>query len=309
MVRGVTLISFFAVATLVLWVIGALFSDRWVWSQWLLWIPTLFVIFVFTVMGVLFFLVNKKTLSVIYLGGVFALAIWFCFFENHLFSGVGDKGTITLVGWTMSHPKERVAKESAELIVELNGDIILLTHGWRVRAEPSIQEWVETSGHKVTNSQFTLLTKFAPIQAQTLLAVDEIYISAFVLDTTEILGNVLVVWAVDLPSSLDISKMEIANRVLRLLKSVDTLKPDIVIGDFNMTRNSAAILTMFPKLYDAADTAGNGILASFPLQFPIYHIDHILLTSQLCATNYSLINPHVGRHRIQVLDFGLPPEM
>ncbi|MDP7006363.1 MAG: hypothetical protein QF718_09160 [Phycisphaerales bacterium] len=308
MVRVVTLTRFVVLAFLILWVVGAFFSDRWVWSQWLLWIPTPLILIMLAVLSALSFLVKKKMQATICLCGVLAITFWFCVFEHHLFSGNGAQGKVSLVGWTMSHPKNNVAEESADLIVKLNGDITLLTHGWRVRGEPSIQEWLGTSGYKVINSQFTLLTRFSPIQVRTLIAVDEIYISSFVLDTTEVLGDVLVIWAVDFPSSPFISKMEIANRVLRLLQSVDTIKPDVVIGDFNMTRNSAAIRTLFPKLHDASDTAGTGILTSFPVEFPLFHIDHILIRHSLRATHYSLINPHIGRHRIQVLDFELSHE-
>ncbi|MBL6996954.1 MAG: hypothetical protein ISR75_00765 [Phycisphaerales bacterium] len=295
-------------AFLILWIVGAIFSDRWVWSQWLLWVPTPLILFMLAVLSVLSLLIKKRVQATICLFGVLVVAVWFCVFEHNLFSRKSSKGTVSLVGWTMSHSKKDVAKESADIIVKLNGDITLLTHGWRVRGEPSIQEWLGTSGHKVINSQFTLLTKFTPIQVHTLIAVDEIYISSFVLDTTEVLGDVLVIWAVDFPSSLVISKMEIANRVLRLLQTIDTIKPDIVIGDFNMTRSSSAMQTMFPELHDVADTVGTGILTSFPLEFPLYHIDHILIRSGFRAMNYSLINPHLGRHRIQVLDFEMTPE-
>jgi endonuclease/exonuclease/phosphatase family metal-dependent hydrolase len=96
--------------------------------------------------------------------------------------------------------------------------------------------------------------------------------------------------------------MEIADRVLRLLQTVDTTEPDIVIGDFNMTRNSFAIQTMFPELHDVAIDSGVGVLASFPVEYPLYHIDHVLIGSQLRAANYKLINPHIGRHRIQVAE-------
>ena len=123
----------------------------------------------------------------------------------------------------------------------------------------------------------------------------------FVLDTTETLGDVLVVWAVDFPSSVVLSKMEIANRI-RLLLPKNTLPPNLVIGDFNMTGRSSAIDTIFPDLTDASKTAGSGLMASFPMEFPLYHIDHILVSKDLISVNYELVNPHIGRHRIQIAE-------
>jgi hypothetical protein len=293
---------FFAIVTFVLWFLGVLLSDRWVWSQWLAWIPTPVVLFFFVIAGAFCICTKKRAFALAIGGGAIVVSIWCCCVEHHLLSNRGNAGAIKIVAWTMSHSKKAVAKQSADIVVELNGDITLLTHGWFVRGEPAIREWLGQSGHKVINSQFTLLTKFTPLKVQTLIASDGIYISEFILDTTAILGDVLVVWAIDLPSAVSSSKMEIANRVLRLLQTVDTTEPDIVIGDFNMTRNGFAIQTMFPELHDVAIDSGVGVLASFPVEYPLYHIDHVLIGSQLRAANYKLINPHIGRHRIQVAE-------
>ena len=308
MTLGTRIANFIAIGFSSLWIIGAILSDRWSWSQWLSWIPTPIVILVFTLVALLFFFTHKRKLSMLYFGCAVITTIWFCSFEHQLFSSKNGKGTVSILGWTMSHPKDKVAEESANLIVQMNSDITLLTHGWRVRGEPAIREWLGTSRHRVVNSQFTLFTKFAPVKIQTLIATDGKYVSSFVLDTTSVLGDVLVLWAVDLPSSLTISKMDTAHRIRRLLQSVDTMQPDIVIGDFNMTRNSIASKTIFPNLQNAASSTGTGILASFPVEFPLFHIDHILFGSRLTMLNYTLINPHIGRHRIQVADFDASPK-
>ncbi len=308
MTWGTRIANFTALGFFSLWVIGAILSDRWSWSQWLSWIPTPLVIFVFTLVALFFFFTRKRNQSIIYFGFAAITAIWFCSFEHKLFSSKNGGGSVSILGWTMSHPKDRVAKESANIIVQMNSDITLLTHGWRVRGEPAIQEWLGTSGHRVVNSQFTLFTRFAPLKIQTLIATDGIYISSFVLDTTSVIGDVLVLWAVDFPSSLTISKMDTAHRIRRLLQSIDTLQPDIVIGDFNMTRNSVARRTIFPTLQNAASSAGTGILTSFPVEYPLFHIDHILFSSRLTVLNYTLLTPHIGRHRIQVADFDISPE-
>ena len=291
------------VASVLLWCLGTLLSDRWAWSQWLAWIPTLVIILIVLTAGMVFFALNKKIMGVICSSLAITLSAWFCFVENHLLKNSTPSGSLTIVGWTMSHPKAEVATESASLIVQLDADVTLLTHGWHVRGEPSIQEWLGESGRKVVNSQFTLLTKFTPIHVQTLIASEGIYISEFILDTTSVLGDVLVVWAIDLPSSLKLSKMDIAARATRLLQAIEPSKPDIVIGDFNMTRNSVAIQTLFPTLHDISETVGSGYLASFPTNWSLWHIDHILSSDRFQAVDYQLFNSQIGRHRIQIAGF------
>jgi len=291
-----------AMTLFMLWCVGSLFSDRWTWSQWLAWIPTFFVIIFLALSSVLLYVEKKNAYASVFLGGTIALLIYFCCVEHQLQKSIEQRGALKIVGWTMSHPKAMVAAESAECIVQLNGDITLLTHGYKVRGEKVIEDWLGDTGRKVINSQFTLLTKFTPIKVQTLIASNGIYISSFTLDTTAVLQKNLVIWAVDLPSTLVQPKMEIAHRIRRLLQSIEATPPDLVLGDFNMTRNSVAIETMFPTLKNVASQSGIGLLASYPMEFPLYHIDHILINDSLTPTYYILFNPHIGRHRIQVME-------
>ncbi|MDP7004786.1 MAG: hypothetical protein QF718_01060 [Phycisphaerales bacterium] len=283
------------------WVLGNILSDRWVWSQWFSWIPTLGVLFLFLVVNLLVIISKSKKRAVLLSTCSVALLIWFSFVENKFFINIEpdqDKG-ISIAAWTMSHPKKKVSSMSANKIVLLDADITLLTHGWHVRGEETIKDWLEPKGRKLISGPFTLLTKFQAIEIRSLIASDGIYISMFVLDTTEKLGKPLILWAIDLPSSLLIPRVEIANRTKRLLKKINAPKPDVVMGDFNMTLNSYSIKALFPNHKDASDDGGTGWIASYPSWFPVYHIDHTLIADWLNARSYELINPNIGRHRIQ----------
>ncbi len=285
-----------------LWFCGIVLSDRWLLSQWFAWIPTPFVVLLLLCSSGLFFVEKRKFSGLFLFWLAVTMSTWFLVFERKTFDKSYESGDVTIVGWTMSHSKQDVAKESAELIVELQGDITLLTHGWYVRGQDSIRQWVERGGYKVVNSQFTLLSKYKPMSVQTIIASDEVYISSFTLDTTEVLGDVLILWAIDLPSSVWDSKMEIAHRVHRLLQTIEYASPDVVMGDFNMTRNSIAMQTMFPTLYDISNRVGVGFMASFPMNVPLYHIDHTLMNQRFTPVRYELFNPHIGRHRIQIAE-------
>ncbi len=285
-----------------LWIVGIFFTDRWGWSQWLTWIPTSIVLCL-VALTIIIDSIAKRVKTIIGLLIVFiAMLFWFVSKEHRFLSTGIQTGEIRLVGWTMSHSKKLVSKESAEEVVRLNGDITLLTHGWYVRGEPSIKEWLGTGSRRVISGPFTILTKLNVIEVRTLVASDGIYISMFVIDTTESIGKPLVLWGIDLPSDLNIPRIAIARRAKRLLESIDTLQPDIVMGDFNMTRNSYSIKTLFPELVDAGDDGGTGLLASFPMQIPLYHIDHTLMDDGLVCDSYTLVNPHIGRHRVQITE-------
>lgn len=283
-----------------LWVLGNTLSDQNSFTQWLEWIPTILIVLWFFVIAVISCI--KQTWREASIASVLWLVLlgWYVGVENKLFTNCKDTGELKLVAWTMSHPKKEFASQSAATIINMDADITVLTHGWYVRGEPAIQEWLGSSGEKLIRGTFTVLSKLKPIKIRTLIASDGIHISSFKLDAQKELGKSLVIWAIDLPSEFSKPRFRTAMIAKRLLEEIEKEPPDIVAGDFNMTRDSYAMEYLFPKMRHATDDCGCGLLASYPRAFPIYHIDHILLNSTLKAVSYHLHNPSIGRHRIQV---------
>ena len=296
------LVLSFTVVFVALWLLGNGLSDQTAATQWLEWIPTMSVVFILMISTVIMFLMSQKSQSVVSGILLIAVSVWYLTVENKVFNACNSQGQVRFVGWTMSHSKEDIAAESADLIIKLDADITLMTHGWYVRGEESIKKWLQPSGKRVVNGPFTLLTKLKPIEVTTLVASGGINISSFTLDASELLGRPIVLWAVDLPSEFTRQRFETAMIAKRLLSEIDYQAPDFIAGDFNMTRDSASIKYLFPTMQDAANEGGCGILASYPRAFPLYHIDHVLINNSLRAQVYKLINPDVGRHRVQLCE-------
>jgi hypothetical protein len=300
--RFSSLIFKFALGVVVIWSVGQVVSDRWLWSQWLLWIPTFAIIFILFLSVIVVTLLHDKQKSCLLGTVLFALTGWFLFVENRAFSSAVSHGDLRIVGWTMSHSKQQLTENSAELIVDLNADVTLLTHGWKVRAEPIIKDWLSNGGKRLISGPFTLFTTLRPIEVRVLVASRGIYISMYKLDTTEQLGKELVIYAVDLPVNLRESRSEIVLRAKRLLGQTGAPTPDLVVGDFNMTRNSNALQRFFPEMTNAWDEVGVGWSYSYHRAFPLFHIDHMLLSDSVYPIKYELIDPQIGRHCIQVLE-------
>ena len=289
------------IIVIIVWLLGQFVSDRWLWSQWLSWIPTI-AILVFLLLTTIVLARLESKRKTIVLGSAFLLCTaWFLFVENRVFSTTSIHGDLRIVGWTMSHSKQSVVRESAQLIVDLDADITLLTHGWKVRGEPLIKEWLGNKGKRLISGPFTLLTTLRPLEVRTLVASKGIYISLYTLDTTK-LGRELVIYAVDLPTDLRISRRDIVRRAKQLLRQTDAPEPDMVIGDFNMTKNSNSLHRFFPSLSDAWGEAGVGWSYSYHRAFPLFQIDHMLLHKELHPVMYELIDPQFGRHSIQLLE-------
>ena len=290
------------ISLVALWVLGNTLSDQTAFSQWLEWIPTLLIIAGLVLSTITLGYLRSKISAVISLLLLVSICVWYAIGENKLFHSCETVGQLRFVGWTMSHPKYKIAAESAQEIIRLDADITLLTHGWYVRGEESIQNWLGSGGKKIINGPFTLLTKLKPIEVTTLVASGGIHISSFTLDASEQLGRPLVLWAIDFPSEFSKQRYRTSMIAKHLLLELDTPLPDLVAGDFNMTRDSASIKHLFPEMHDAGNEGGCGLIASYPRILPLYHIDHVLLNNSLRADTYKLIDPHVGRHRVQVCE-------
>jgi endonuclease/exonuclease/phosphatase family metal-dependent hydrolase len=116
----------------------------------------------------------------------------------------------------------------------------------------------------------------------------------------------VVLYLVDLPSDPRQPRAEIAATARRHLDTSTAPSADIVLGDFNMTRGSASLRRIFPGFRHAYDEAGTGYGATFRRDWPMYHIDHVLLGPDVEATSYELRDPGVARHRAQFVTVNGP---
>ena len=94
----------FAISMLMLacWGVGQIFSDRWEWSQWLLWIPTVAVL-VLLLCTIVLLAIQKRKMYTIVLSLVFdVLLVQLVFVEHRMFANSKCVGQISISGWTMT---------------------------------------------------------------------------------------------------------------------------------------------------------------------------------------------------------------
>ena len=291
-----------ALLTVFLWLIGNTLSDQYFVTQWLEWMPTLPILVLLAATSVGLALMRAWKYFMFSACLTIAVGLWYSVYENKFFVPCGGSGNIRLAAWTMSHSKKDFVKESAAFIVNLDADITLLSHGWYVRGEKQIDEWLGDQGKKLVRFPFTVLSRVPPVEIKTLIASDSIHIVSFTFDTKAALGRNTVLWAVDFPSSLSRSRYAVAMDSKRFLSEIEWSPPDIVAGDFNMTTDSSSIRSLFPQLKDASHLGGCGIMASYPRAFPLILIDHILVSEAIDVGMYRLLNPKHGRHRVQLIE-------
>lgn len=287
------------------WMAGRLLSDQWGWSQWLAWMPTLILAALLLPATGVQIAAGRRIGAALLAVVTLLLAGWFMLIENRPFGGIEPRGDLRLVAWTMSHSKERAAQHAAQLIA-LDADITVMTHGYIVRGQEEVRQWLGPRGKRLINGPFTVLTRLRPIEVRTLIASGGIHVSMFHLDPRPLLDRKIVLWAIDLPSSFNEPRIDMARRARRLLDEVNAPRPDVVVGDFNMDRNSAAVRALFPDMVDAWSEAGSGFSASYHRVFPLWDIDHVLLGESLKAVSSVRVDPGIGRHRMQVVGLVTP---
>ena len=78
--------------------------------------------FILMISTVIMFLMSQKSQSVVSGILLIAVSVWYLTVENKVFNACNSQGQVRFVGWTMSHSKEDIAAESADLIIKLDAD-------------------------------------------------------------------------------------------------------------------------------------------------------------------------------------------
>jgi hypothetical protein len=282
------------------WVAARIVSDHFAWSQWCLWIPTpLALLAAFLTLPVAARRRDRRRPWRVagVLAMVAAMSVSLLTIEHRF---VAPRPTrpdgVRLVHWNMSWPAQSQAERFGRRVPDFESDIVLISSPGHLVRSPSVQQWLGDEGVYRRLGVFAALVRVPIIECRELRASDRTYVALLRLDTTEQIGRDLTILLVDLPSMPLIGRMALARDLRRDLGADDVPVPDIVVGDLNITRGSAALATLFPALHHAWDDAGSGYGATFPRLVPLYHIDHVLLADDLVATEYEIIDPGIGLH-------------
>jgi len=309
LVAGVTVV---AGLVCMAWLFGRITSDRYGWTQWLLWIPTPAAI-VAAAIGLAVACrpsgaARRRRRRVIGWAAIGAsILVYFGVFEHRFLprSSAGT-GVLRLVHGSVQAGGRQVVSRFGENLIELDADVTIVNSVLPNRGVGRLRDQLRSLGTSAVAWPFVLVTRLPILEARPLVASAELRVAVFRLDATSTLGRILTVYAVDLPSELRRSRADVARDLRRILDQAVSEPPDVVVGDFNMTRSSAAMAIAFPELEHAYDQAGWGYAASFHRGFPLYHIDHTLIDETVRAVGYELVDIGMGRHLVQVVELARP---
>lgn len=104
---------------------------------------------------------------------------------------------------------------------------------------------------------------------------------------------------VDLPSDPWVPRLEALASMRARIDGMSLPSPQVIVGDFNTARGGYALHSFAPQMHHAFDEGGIGFGATYSRNWPLWHIDHILLAPEVCAKRYETIDLGIGRHRLQ----------
>ncbi|HRQ71725.1 MAG TPA: endonuclease/exonuclease/phosphatase family protein [Phycisphaerales bacterium] len=112
----------------------------------------------------------------------------------------------------------------------------------------------------------------------------------------------LTLWVVDFPSDPRRSRVANARQAAESISAAARFPaPDLVVGDFNITRGSHSLRLFVreaaPALRDAHAGAGRGSCGTWPRRAPLWPIDHALIGPRLRPIALRTVDPGVGSHR------------
>jgi endonuclease/exonuclease/phosphatase family metal-dependent hydrolase len=294
------------VASVTALVIGSIATDRWHWSQWIWWIPrgALALAALPALLVALIALGTRRTRwSVITLLCALIPVLWFAVAD------IGWRrwqpkpqrfdGAIHIIHWNASSPGSRAGAPASESLLARDADIVIVTNAYKLLGDGRIELWRDAGYEIVPTGPFLVASRWPILEARVISAVERRLLGRA---RISVAGREWTILAVDLPSDARLSRSDLAERFRAESAQHDADGADLIVGDFNITRGSASIRSMFPGFRHAFDEAGIGFGATWPRRLPFMHIDHMLLGSPVECHGYRIIDvaerPHLAQEAI-----------
>lgn len=290
---------------LLAWIVGRICSDRWTWSQWLLWLPSLTLVPGFLLLALGGWLLSLRRYAIITLciastlGPVGELtALW----------RPGELPTTTaaslrILHWTAG-PQMRSTALLLNAIERAQPDVIVVLGARRAAGGESLAQWGVVPG-PMPRGEFMIFSRIPVVSCRSLARSDDIQLVQLVVQPSG--AEAVECLLLDLPSDPARNRWAIAQATSALIGRTLRSTPSIVLGDLNMTQDSRAMRSILPGWSTAWPAGGRGWGGTWPRSVPLWRIDHVLVPPGDPVPRVTTFDPGAGRHRAQVIDLALQP--
>lgn len=272
--------------------IGAIFTDRYEWSQWLWWMPRS-ALAALALPGAVIGAMRRGRAIVWAFVGLIPLA-------TLLIRDVGwrrwDPAVrgLHIIHWNASWPGSTAGAVPAELLLERDADIVVVSSAYKLLADGRSDVW-RAHGYELLNTgTFLVASRWPLVEVRNVTGNEGRIVGLIRIDID---GDRFTICAVDLPSDARLSRMGIAEALADETHLPSPSEADCVVGDFNITRGSASLTRMFPGFRNAFDCAGVGFGATWPRRLPLLQLDQMLVSDRLEPLQYRIFDLGSRVHR------------
>jgi hypothetical protein len=285
---------------LVAWLAGRVLSDRWTWSQWLLWMPTLTLApaFVLTGSGLALLGVRRRAVAIVLVAAMLGpigelIDLWR---PGTLHAPA--PGALRILHWSAG-PTMTSTAALEQLIHQTDPHVVIVLGARQAAAGAALEDWGAVPG-PLPRGEFMVFSTLPVLRCRSLARSRDIQLVA--LDLAWAPGAPFRMLLVDMPSDLTRNRWAVAAQARDLIDRTVNAPPDLVVGDFNMTQQSRALRSILPDWQVVWPDGGHGWGGTWPRSVPMWRIDHVLIPPGFALPSIQVIDPGTGRHRAQIID-------
>ena len=294
----------FTLLVLTGWIVG----DITPFFQWLSWVPASVLLLVLLFAFLLFGRPAGRTgvsVRILTSGLFFFMLAWVCGLDYGFLRAIeAHEDDLVLVNWNATIPPgdesfqeaRGLSGEALDLLTSLDGEVVVIFNGSYLTLSSRWESFKSSFAHVTRSGGAMVLSTHEILEVRPILATRG---SLVVKIRVRYLGEEMVIWGFDLPSSPYLSRHELFASLKETLGRLNEPVPDLLVGDFNVPRNSQALRRAFPEFRNAFSEAGSGWSGTWPAFFPLWDLDQIRVGSEYSAVRYAVVTPPVGMHRIQ----------
>jgi len=283
-----------------------LLTDRIGWLQSLWWTPRVILVAA-SLSGLLLVLCvgwirrwgrGEQLRTLAWIGAAAALGAWSLWGEWG-FRRSRDPEAFRFAFWNACWMRREVAPLAVDMILSWNADAVLLTDPGSTFANGGAERLAEAGYQIAQPGSFAIVSRVPIVEATPLHEARGQKLARIRLATPR---GPLVIDAIDLPSETTLHRELVTRNFAAAIEGMRDGMPDIVAGDFNITRGSASLRAVVGNAVEAFAAAGEGWGGTYPRAWPLFAIDQTYVRAPWRAAWSRIVDPGLTRHRAQLVD-------
>ena len=305
--RSVPWVGIAVVLGCIAYAAGQLFRDRWLWSEWLFWLPSWGVAVTAAIAAAILWMRRSGARGIAW-PSLVAVALWSG--GRFLMHDVGwafampasEQGDIVVSHWNAHWPGEE-ALDRAQALAPVLGDLAIVSNPGSMFRPVLRADWMPADMRAFDLGPVGIVTRLRVVEFRMLARASmgrnaDLWFAWLVVRAPS--GVPVRILIGDLPSSLTLARGDIAAKASAMLHEADIdAPPDMVVGDFNCTPSSVVFDAVAPGLRAAPPWRSAGWMCTYWRPWPILRIDAMLVSPTLEWRGYRTVDLALGEHRAQ----------